>query len=338
MDFSFQSFLSEPRFDAMDFSDVTTLGHEGKLAVMECMSHALVVFLEKIGFKYKPAPRDEPLRHDLWTWSAQNLAPLCVCDDQVLDRVLGQAVSCVEYYYPLSHHDSRLQMAIGLAVTIGADDNVTGPETRRRFDRFQYDLWQGSTKQDEWARMCAGFIKDFAEHFGAKDPRVGSLGANGWATFMEASFTEDTFAKKLPPHLSYVPPRTAAGGFSPSGFASFFRFLTGEPIPFMLGIFKPSREIEVPLEYWMTSIPNLVTYIDLINDLLSWPKEVMAEETYNYVSIQTLSHRRAKTTRITAGKPGSSGDWTFRDTICETMDTLYQATLELDWAFLQFAR
>lgn len=338
MEFSFQSLLSEPRFEVLDFSDVTTLGHEHKLAVVECMNHALAVFLEKIEFKYKPAQKDEALRRDLWEWSTQNLLPVCACDSKVLDRVLDQAVSCAEYYYPLAHHDTRLEMAIGLGVTIAADDNVAGVASTKRFNRFQYDLWQGSTEQDGWAKMYTGFVRRFVEHFGANDPRVGSLGASSWANYMEACFTEDIFAKNLPPHLAYVPPGATANRCCPSGFASYFRGLTGESIPFMVGIFKPCRETEVPLEYWLPSITSLMNYINLINDLLSWPKEVIAEESYNYMSLQTLSHRQAEKPRIVTGTSSNINGWTFRDTICETMDAVYQATQELDRAFVQFAR
>ncbi|KAK7753980.1 hypothetical protein SLS62_004079 [Diatrype stigma] len=338
MEFSFQSLLSEPRFDVLDISHVTGLGHEQKLAVVECMNHALAVFLDKIGVQHKEEQRDEALRRDLRAWLTQNLVPVCACDGQVIDRVFDEAASCAEYFYPLSDHSTKVEMAIGLGVTIGMDDNVAGAATKSRFNRFQYDIWRGSNEQDEWAKMYTGFIRRFVEHFGAIDPRVGSLGANSWANYIEACFTEDVFAKQLPPHVSYLPTGATANRCCPSGFASYFRGFTGITTSFTVGIFKPSRQTEVPLEYWLPSINNLTGFMNLINDLLSWPKEVMAEEDYNYMSIQTLSHRQVKKPRIITSTSANTDDWTFRDTICETMDAAYQATQELDRAFVQFAR
>ena len=125
MGFTFQKFLSGSQFDSLNFHDVKELSEDQLETVVKNMDVAFTFFLDKIGFQHCVANRDRQLRKDLWAWSAQSLAPVCICGDTILDEVLDEAAACVEYYYPLAGHETRLQLAIGfvlvaiLAVAVG---------------------------------------------------------------------------------------------------------------------------------------------------------------------------------------------------------------------------
>lgn len=336
----FHNLLSQPQFDSLDFADVRLLTKNEKVEIIKCLDAALSSFLSEINFSHCFSPSDSKLRDDLWSWSRENLIGVCICDDKVLNGILDEAAAIVEYYYPLAHHDTRLQMAIGLAAGLTADDGVTPAASRKAFASFHYQLWCGvpDSGRDEWSTMYLKFIRSFARHFGANDPRMGTIGANGWASFAEASFMEDSLAKALPPHFSQAQPGMDDHGYCPNGFAYFFRSLTGLSSPLMIGLFKPSLDLEVPLEYWITSVVPLTTFINLINDLLSFPKEILAGEAHNYMSLQTQAKRQSGHVSAFPQEGNSDARWTFRDTVCETMDLLCDAIGSLDKAFIQFHR
>lgn len=336
----FHSLLSQSQFDSLDFADVRLLTERDKSDVIKCLDAALLSFLSEINFSHSFSPSDAKLREDLRSWSRDNLVGVCICEDEVLDGILDEAAAIAEYYYPHAHHDTRLQMAIGMAAGLTADDGVTPAASRKGFASFHYDLWRGvpDSGRDEWSTMFLNVIRNFAQHFGASDPRMGTIGASGLAGFAEASFMEDSLAKALPPHLSQTQPGMEGHGCCPEGFAYFFRSLTGVSGPLMLGMFKLSKDIQVPLEYWITSVVPLTTFINLINDLLSFPKEMLVGEAHNYMSLQTQAKRQSRHLSAFAQQGNSDVRWTFRDTICETMDLLCGAIHSLDKAFIHFHR
>ncbi|KAL6904963.1 hypothetical protein GGI43DRAFT_381353 [Trichoderma evansii] len=336
----FHNLLSQPQFDSLGFADVRHLTENEKADIVKCLDAALLSFLSEINFSHCFSQNDSKLRDDLWSWSKENLTGVCICEDKILNGILDEAAALVEYHYPHAHHDTRLQMAIGLAAGLTADDGVTPATSRKAFANFYYDLWCGvpDSGRDEWSKMYLNVIRNFVRHFGAIDPRMGTIGANGWASFAEASFMEDSMAKALPPHFSQIQPGMDDHGCCPGGFAYFFRTLTGLSGPLILGMFKPSFEMEVPLEYWITSIVPLTTFINLTNDLLSFPKEMLAGEAHNYMSLQTQAKRQSCHLSAFSQEGSSDVRWTFRDTICETMDMLYDAIRSLDKAFVQFHR
>lgn len=89
----------------------------------------------------------------------------------------------------------------------------------------------------------------------------------------------------------------------------------------MVAAFKPSREVEFPYKYWMTSIPQLSTWICLVNDLITFAKETFAGEQYNYMTLQIQCKRQSgcQTRFPPNGKDDTVELRTFRDIILETI-------------------
>ena len=333
----FDVLCSEARFDALGFSDVTCLKLEEKQLAVDCMDAALTAFLKEIGFQYCIIEKDTQLRKDLLTWSRESLESVCRSDSSILNATIEAGASCVEYFFPLAHHDTRLPMGKAMIATIAMDDNCSDPASKERLSRFQYDLWQGVQSQDGWSKMYMDVVKDFVKHFGAKDHRLGTIAGNSLANYAEVCSVEDRYAAKLPPHLTYVPPGIKANGCCPQGFPSYFRHQSGIPEPVVMGIFKPSREIEVPLDFWITSMTHLINFTNMINDLLSYGKELLAGETFNYISLETQAKRQANVPSQFPSARSSDGRWTVRDTVCEVLNETYKAKDALDLAFVRFA-
>ncbi|KAI1498083.1 hypothetical protein F5X99DRAFT_420877 [Biscogniauxia marginata] len=315
----FVSLLSDPRYDILAFKDVADLSREEKLAVAECMDKVLLAFLEEIGFQLYSPQRDHKLRKDLWAWGRCTLVAVCDGGWSQAEHILEGSASIVEHFFPLARRDSRLHLAFAVAVALHVELSATKASYAESLAYFTFNLLLQKNNQEEWQTMYAGVIKGFVEHFGANDPRIGTLGAVSLAQFIETASTEHSFSKRLPPHLSSVHPEgEKLNRGSSDGFAYFFRILSGVPGPFISGLVKPSKHEEVSYDYWITSVVNLTTFMNLANDLLSWPKEVRSGETQNYMSLQTRARQQA-------GTPSQfqlEGKWTFRDTLCETIKTL----------------
>lgn len=325
--------LSEKKFDCLSYSDPRSLSPEQKTEIVSCMDDVLLIFLRSIGYQYRPdALPDRILRQDLWTWNSNKLADSVTCSSEVLDIMLDQAARLSELAYPTASSETKLQMAMGTAAAMTIDHD---PNNGQDVSSFLMDIWQQKPPSNKWAAMFTDFIRGWSAHFGALNQTLGSLGGTGWANFAESYALEQTINTHPPPHLFYRRQNQASNGCCPEGFASYMRSMTGFAIPYAIALFKPSREEEIPFQYWMTSTPQLLAYLHFGNDLFSFPKEV--HESENYMALQTQSKRQSKfQTRF---PPGDCSDlWTFRDTICELMTIVFDSVAALDRAFVDFAK
>jgi len=336
MNYEFQYDLSKPEFDCLGFSDVQLLTLDQKTAVMKCMDQVFLVFARAIQYRHPPAPptQDPKLRLDLFEWGQTRLADLSSLQPEELDEIMERATSMTKHCFPLASDETRRQMAMGIACAFNIDDqSIDGADLRS----FQYDLWQKKSPRCELLAIYMDFIRGFVEYFGTLDPRIGSLGGNGWANVCEARAMEGTIASKPSPQLSYTKPNLEPNRCYPDSFALQSRLDSWFSASLIVGIFKPSREAEVPFEYWITSLHELKIFISMGNDLFSWPKEVIGGKSCNYMSLRTRSKRQSGSrTRFTTGLDGDEL-WSFRDTICEAMSLLLNSTVSLDKAFVEFA-
>ncbi|KAI5927160.1 hypothetical protein F4810DRAFT_652647 [Camillea tinctor] len=328
-----ESLLSDARYDILAFSDVAELSDAQRAAAADCMNRALLAFFKDIGFEFRPAPEDSELRRNLFAWGRSTFAKACEEGWPEAEQILDFTAAIIEAFFPLAGPDSRLQLAVTMAVANHAEKYGEKAAFAKSLSHFALSLLlQKDTNTEDWQIMYSDILKGFVEHFGANDPRIGTFGAINMVQFIESAFTEQRFSQELPPHFSRVTPRMKNQGGS-DGFPYFLRMATGVPAPFIVGIMKPSRDDEVPYDYWITSVVNLITFVNLGNDLVSWPKEVRRGETNNYMSFQTHSRQQAGVS--SQFQPGS--EWTFRDTLCEIMKILQTAVNDLDKEFIHFA-
>ncbi|KAK5988004.1 hypothetical protein PT974_12140 [Cladobotryum mycophilum] len=335
----FTALLSQKQFDIFSFTDVTHLGTEEKIAVAKALDIVLLEFLRSINYQHPQRLPDRELRDQLWAWADANVKSIPGCKLSVIETILEVSASLTEWYYPLAELDTRLHVAKLTTAVLSGDDGQTG-NSGRSLNYFLYDILRGQKVQGQWQNMFADVVKDMVEHYGAMDPRIGAFAASDVVLWVEAQPTENHFAATLPPHYSLIPAGKKTNGCCPDGFASIFREWTGASSGWIAPIFKPSRDTEVPYEYWITSLANLKVFLNLGNDLFSVPKEILQNDAYNYMGLATISKRQANTpSRFTcADATHSVQGWTFRDTLCETMESIRDATLALDRAFVQFER
>lgn len=327
------AFFSQDTFACFDFDDVVLLDRVQRQAVVESMDELLGYFLRAIDYQHIIRPKDIALRRDLWAWGYSRLTN-ATTDNAHLDILLDTGASSVEYLYPSACHESRMCTGATTSAIVVADDLVGDRGELEQFHHFSQRYLRGLSQPEG---VCAAFsdcIKDCDKFYGNKNPRLGSFEVLGWLAGIDAICEEARFAQEMPAQFVRNCSRDRRTEWSVEKMPYYLRNLDGIPNNYIVPIFKPSFDVEVPLEFWISAIPDLSQFICVVNDFLSFPKEVLALENFNYFSHITRARRQAGRTSLFSS---SDGLWTFRDTLYEAFDQLLSCTADLDKLFITFA-
>lgn len=335
MKIDFPSILSDIEFDCFNFHDGKSLNQQDKTNVAQCLRNILCLLLEDMGYQHHYRPVDMMLRHDLHDWSDKKLVPLFPDKGRMLQAIMDCSAQCAEYFYHLCQHETKLVMAIVATVFVASDDNaILNPDERKSLSYFSFNHWQSLPEENRWCTVLTKALKMCAEYFGSQYPTVGSLAANSYSAFVDACAQETRLENGLPVHIgNHEQSHSCSEECSVESFPAYFRSSNAAPLLYLIPIFKVSRHEEVPLRFWITVIPGICKYINYMNDLLSCPKEVLAEETWNYLFMRTQAKRQAG--RLTRFRSKQNKLWSFRDTLCETIEEVQRTTLALEQAFTE---
>lgn len=325
--------FSQNDFACLDFDDVALLDKVQRQAVIGSMDQIIGYLFRAIDFQFIVRPKDVAFRGDLWAWGYSRLTKVTP-DNAYLDLLLETAASLMEYFYPSTCHHARMCTGKATAAAVLADDLVEKPGGLELFDYFSQRYLRGLPQPEGLCAALADGINDCDEFYGSKNPRVGSYEVMGWLAGMDAFCEEARFAQELPGQ--FTSNRVGDGGtaWSVEKLPQYHRHLAGLVSVYIVPIFKPSHEVEVPSDLWISGIPDLSQFLVLVNDLLSFPKEVLALENFNYLSLITRARRQAGRTSLF---DSNDGLWTFRDTLYEAFDQLLSVTASLDKLFITYA-
>ena len=327
------AFFSQDNFGCLDFDDVTLLDKVQRGVVVASMDQLLGYFLNAIGYQHTLRPKDVALRRDLRAWGYSKLRK-ATRDNAHLDAILDTTANCVEHYYPSACHQSKLCTAATTGAAIVADDLIGTPGGLEQLHYFSQRYLRGLPQPEGLCVALADGIRDCDEFYGSKNPRGGSFEVMGWLAGLDACCEEARLAQELPSQFASNGSRDQRTEWSVERLPYYIRNLAGFPNVFIAPIFKPSRDVEVPLEFWISGMPDLSEFICLANDLLSFSKEVLALENFNYFSLITRARRQAG--RISHFNSNNSL-WTIRDTLYEACEQLLSCTGALDKLFVGFA-
>jgi hypothetical protein len=240
-----------------------------------------------------------------------------------------------EHFYPLSHwkHEARLVLATTTTILFCCDDDtVLNPDERKSLELFSYKYWLGLPQESKLCVALAEVLKTFVEYFGSQDPLIGSLVAHSISSYIDSCVLETRWERGLPVHFdNHASSHSVPQGCVTEEFPAYFRSTSGLPVIYAAAIFKLSRYEEVASRFWISILPSLTIFINYGNDVLSLPKEILAGETWSFMSMKTKAKREAG--RPTNFKSKHGKLWTFRDTFCETLEQVRAMTLKLDQAF-----
>ncbi|KAJ6036887.1 hypothetical protein N7540_001166 [Penicillium herquei] len=334
----FSDILSSSEFDCLNFYDASKLTQQEKINVTQCLRNILSLLLDDIGHEHQYTPAEKTVRQGLQAWCEEHMVHLFPEKRHELQGIIDISASCAEYYYALCQHETKLVMAILTTVLmVSDDDKILRSNVRDGLCYYSSNRWQDLPEPNDWCTVLTRVQSMCAEYFGSDDPLIGSLFTHNFSGFINACAQELRMEHELPLHLgNHGPSHPSSEGCTVESFPSHFRGTSGAPIVYLIPIFKVSRNEEVPLRVWITAIPDLIIFINHVNDLLSLPKELLAGETWNYLSMVTQAKRQAG--RPTGYKCKKNELWTFRDTLCETLQQVQSSTLALDQAFTKCIR
>ena len=325
--------FSQDEFACLDFDDAALLDKVQRNNVVASMDHLLGYLLRAIGYQHIVRPKDVAFRRDLWAWGYSRLSKVTP-DKAHLDIYLETAACSIEHLFPSACHESRMCQGTTTAAGLLADDLVEKPDGLKQFQCFSQRYLRGLSQPEGLCAALADGIKDCDKFYGSKNPRGGSFAVMSWLTGVDAFCEEQAFAQELPGQFVGNCSRDRRTEWSVEKMPYYLRSLAGCPNCSIPPIFKPSHEVEVPFDLWISAIPDIQQFFLLGNDLLSFPKEVLALENFNYLSLITRARRQVGRNSLFNSKDGL---WTIRDTLHEAFDQFLSCTAALDKLFINFA-
>ena len=333
---SLLTLFSLDRFGCLDFDDVALIDKAQRQDVVESMDHLFDYLFTAIDYQHIIRPKDTAMRRDLWTWGQSRLTT-ALPDAVHLDILLVTTANVIEYFYPSACYQARICMATTSAAAILADDLIekSGEGGIKQFDHFSQRYLRGLPQPEEVCAPLADGMKACDEFYGGKNPRLGSFITMGWLAGIDAFCEEGRFAQELPSQFASNSSRNQHTEWSVEKYPYYLRNIAGLSVPYLVPIFKPSHHAEVPIDLWISGIPDLTQFILLANDIFSFPKEVLALDNLNYLSLITRARRQDSRTSLFGS---SDGLWTLRDTLYEAFGQILNAISAVDKLFINFPR
>ncbi|KAJ5908198.1 hypothetical protein N7495_000880 [Penicillium taxi] len=319
MTVDFFSLIASPEFDCLDFHDCNQLSSQEQQDVSQRLYKPLRLLLEDVGYKQHTVPPDDKLRHDLDEWVNEHVRPILPGKDKVLARTMEYAVTFAEYCYPLCQHETKFVVAALTTVIISCDDSSTILDSDQRSSLSLVLFRSVARTSSQW--LLERGLKTRSH--------------NVMSAFVDACARETRMETELP--LCNVDPKRLMHSHpkeeecSLEGFPAYLRSSSAAPLLYLIASFKISRQKEVDSNIYISSIPSISHFINYMNDLLSFPKEMADGETWNYIFLKTNASRQAG--RQSMFESNSSKLWTVRDTFYELLESVRRATLGVDQAF-----
>ncbi|KKA19496.1 hypothetical protein T310_6521, partial [Rasamsonia emersonii CBS 393.64] len=195
--------------------------------------------------------------------------------------------------HPFASHECRLCMAEATALALSADDYFLPSAVREELPHVQSRIWQGLEPREKWCAMWVDMIKKFTELYGARNPLIGSLGASGWANYLDGWCLEDSLSILSSKSSGKTQLSAALYDCPAEEFPYYWRSITGAALPYAVAIFKQTRGTELPYRLWMPYVQDVTALINLFNDVLSYTKELLRDEQANYATLTTRTKRSA---------------------------------------------
>ncbi|KAJ7511371.1 terpenoid synthase [Mycena galericulata] len=292
--------------------------------------------LTDIGYRYEPFP---PYDADYWgpfhSWMLYTLGPTSSWNVKQLNELEHSAGGIIERAYPYASNQLKLLFAKLTAIAILIDDSLDDETVNAEIVQFSHKIFLGEVQENGMLALYHENMKELSEVYG-KDAVLRGLAVVPWITYIDACLIEKsifTSQRKmantgdLPLTFLHSDPNrssTDLDGLAPK-FPHYLRSKSGIAEAYAAGIFKASKDQNIPLAKFIRVLPDLTFYIEIMNDILSFHKEELAGETYNLIHLRTRSLSSSG-----ARGSGIAGEWTPYDTLHLLCEEIKEATLRID--------
>lgn len=327
------AFFSEESCNCLNFDDVVAVGEEERPAVEATLDRMNSTFLSMLGYQHVTHPKDIAFRKEFWAWGRDEVSKI-MSNDSKLEDLLELTACCMEYFYPSSDFEFRMSLGTTTCLAIIADDFITNPIKLEEVSHFSQRYLRGLPQPEGLCDALAQAFQRVDNFFGSKNPRLGTYGLMAWLSGMDGYCDESGYAKELPSQFIKGSIGKERTEYPVDKLPYYFRNIVGLGPAYLMPIFKPTIDIEVPMRVWVSAIPYLESYIILMNDILSFRKEFRDLEDFNYLSLTTRAKRQLGYLSQFGSKKSL---WTFRDTLYETCTAILRSAAAIDNLFTKFA-
>ncbi|KAJ7618740.1 hypothetical protein FB45DRAFT_755883 [Roridomyces roridus] len=296
-----------------------------------------------IGYRYEPCPPYDP---EYWGpfhhWMLHTLGPVSTWNIKQLTELEHSSGGIIERSYPYTSIPFKLLFAKLTAIAILIDDSLEDDRVNAEIVRFSHRIYLGEKQPDGMLELYHANMKELSDMYG-DDTVLRGLALVPWINYIDACLIEKQIVVAMVGFWVYGPRWMQTlglwtdllsncafnrshvfGGLIPRS-PHYLRSKSGLAEAFAAGIFKVTKDQQIPISKYIRVLPDLTFFIVIMNDILSFHKEQMDEETYNLIHLRT----RALSSTGVQGT-GVSGCWTAFDTLDLLCREIREATRRID--------
>ncbi|KAJ7242651.1 hypothetical protein C8J57DRAFT_1243853 [Mycena rebaudengoi] len=285
--------------------------------------------LRDIGYRYDTILYDADYWGPFHDWMVSTLGPVCPWNSDQLADLEDAAGGVIDRSYPHACVTLKLLFAELTAIAILLDDSINNPALYDDIVQFSQKLYMGEPQDNGMLVLFQAKLKELSNFYGS-DAVLRDLAVLPWISYIDACLMEkyifETQEEDSSPFSNRLEDKDSASldGLA-LNFPNYLRAKSGISEAYAAGIFKATSDQRLPLKKYFRVLPDVISFIHGMNDVLSFHKEELDGETYNLIHLRTRAHSSAG-----AHGKGISGDWTTNDTFNLLCDEMREATHRID--------
>ncbi|KFA66188.1 hypothetical protein S40285_10626 [Stachybotrys chlorohalonatus IBT 40285] len=341
----------------LDVTTLTNLPREKKIPLLNVFATIRQHFIQDLGAQWKAQPEDDRLCQETVEWIHNEVEPALGPVNKwfLLSTDLG--VSFTERIFEGFNHETKFRIAKFVIVAIYLKDLIeTHADVAAEAETFLIESMLRSQLDLPPMELYKKVSVELACH--VSDPVVGNLLLQVCVTFVEDcvlqrrndqdqttpflvqdtshSLANDSARNSLV-GCGFIVPRlvdadyTVKGGDSALLSYALPGWLRGKSVlgvGFCITTFGTPGEFDLPTMLWMDALPDMQTYLEHVNDLMSLCTELAVHDCTSNIAIMTKERRQHDT-------PGTApdGGWCLRDTLNEVHSKILDAKIRVDKTF-----
>ncbi|KAK3390134.1 hypothetical protein B0H63DRAFT_538290 [Podospora didyma] len=346
---------------ALNITSLDNVYQQGKTDIIAAMSQICRKLMQDLGVKWKPQPVDEALRRCAIDWIKTELEPEVGTVSKRFLLSTDAGLKFTERCYEEGDFATKASMVKFASLAIYLDDIIDKDGAMAsQAGSFLLSIMNRSSRKTTnrpsthgiWLEVYRKVSVELASHM--SDPLASSMILHSCTIFIESSALEFSIQKNqekyylvksgVAEHARDEDERRLArdGGFDiplpldsdrlapdghlmPHGWPIWLRERTAVAEAFAITFFRPPGGVDLPVWAWVTAISEMRTFLLATNDLLSFSKELMDDDTTSSIAVITKERRLIDI-------PGSApdGGWCLRDSVEEVFGKAVAAAARIN--------